>query len=414
MGFYKNSLGVEILRYLNHAGQVPRKNLYTPFIGYAYRYYARVVKQLIEEGYLSVTRYNRVNCVAITDKGKAQLTNLFSEDEEMSRNIQEEKKTAYTPKQKKRQKLVSDMEGLCQANGFWTSAADKPNLSTLMKGTQRTKDESFFEEAVNNGVYYSMGEIRSAYIEIIGKNEIANWTRLVGVLFFKGHLSFLYSVDKTLIKWMATNEQRSVNFIVNFLKMSPVITKYIHFFDHPTCIVCGEGMTMVPKLVTGRKWGRTDGDKNSERYKAKFATTHINSHNLSKVFCTAYYVPCNKAGVDIFRLASILSEPVRERAADSWFTNVQTAMRLNTLSYHQGVTTNGKHERVVYIPCVDLIELDFLKKQNTPCHIVTPKGTQQAIARTLGPLVLSIRSLEGEKLRYKQYDEYGAPVNLSP
>ena len=89
-------------------------------------------------------------------------------------------------------------------------------------------------------------------------------------------------------------------------------------------------------------------------------------------------------------------------------------MRLNTLSYHQGVTTNGKHERVVYIPCVDLIELDFLKKQNTPCHIVTPKGTQQAIARTLGPLVLSIRSLEGEKLRYKQYDEYGAPVNLSP
>ena len=101
MGFYKDSLGVEILRYLNHAGQVPRKNLYTPFIGYAYRYYARVVKQLIEEGYLSVTRYNRVNCVAITGKGKAQLTDLFSEDEEMSRNIQEEKKTAYTPKQKK-------------------------------------------------------------------------------------------------------------------------------------------------------------------------------------------------------------------------------------------------------------------------------------------------------------------------
>ena len=239
MGFYKDSLGVEILRYLNHAGQVPRKNLYTPFIGYAYRYYARVVKQLIEEGYLSVTRYNRVNCVAITDKGKAQLTDLFSEDEEMSRNIQEEKKTAYTPKQKKRQKLVSDMEGLCQANGFWTSAADKPSLIALMKGTKETKDENFFKEAVDNGVYYSMGEIRSTYIEVIGKNEIANWTRLIGVLFFKGHLSFLYSVDKTLIKWMATNEQRSVDFIINFLKMSPVITKYIQFFEHPTCIVCG-------------------------------------------------------------------------------------------------------------------------------------------------------------------------------
>lgn len=410
MGFYKDSLGIEVLRYLNHAGQIPRKNLYTPFVSYSYRYYARVVKELIKEGYVSVIRHARVNCVAITDAGKAQLYSMYSEDEDSMRIIKEEKTAAYTPKQKKRRKLVSDMEGLCQANDFIVSAADKPSLVDLM-GTPSTDVYEFFEEAIDNGVYYSMGEIRAAYIETLGKNEIANWTRLVGVLFFKGHLSFLYSVDKTLIQWMPINEQRSVDFILKFFRMSPVLTKSVRFYEHPTCIVCGEGMTMIPKLVTGRKWGRTDGDENAERYKAKFATSHINAHNLGKVFCTAYYSPCSKAGVDMFRLASMLSEPVRDHAAENWFQSVSTATRLNTLRYHQGVTLNGKRERVVYIPCVDLIELDFLKKQNTPCHVIAPKGTQEAISRTLGPLVLSIRSLEGEKLRFNRYNEFGAPAD---
>lgn len=409
MGFYKESLGVEILRYLNRAGQVPRKNLYTPFVEYSYRYYARVVQQLLHEGNVKIVRNNRINCVAITESGKAQLANLYADDKEKMRYIQEEKRIAYTSKQRKRQKLVSDMEGLCQANGFYISAADKPKLAELIHASSLDAYTSF-RQAVETGVYYSMNEIRSAYIEIIGKNELANWTRLIGILFFKGHLSFLYSIDKTLIQWMASNEQRSVDFILNFLRRSSAITQTVQFYEHPSCIICGEGMTMVPKLVTGRKWGRTDDDENAERYKAKCASTHINAHNLGKVFCTAYYVPCGKAGVNIFRLAAMLSEPMRERAADSWFTSVSTVTRLNTLSYHQGVTTNLKRERVVYMPCIDLIEFDFLRKQDTSCHIVVPKGFQQATARTLGPLVISIRSLEGEKLKFNPYDKHGAPI----
>lgn len=409
MGFYRDSLGVEILRYLNHAGQVPRKNLYTPFTGYSYRYYARVVKELIKDEYVEVKKYKRLNHISITESGKAQLASIYSEDEEMINNIKREKKTAYNPKQKKRQKLVSDVEGLCKANGFLMGEDEKPSLVDLM-GTSNSDASEFFGEAVDIGVYYSMGEVRKAFIEINGKNEIANWTRLVGVVFFKGHLSFLYSVDRSLIKWLAVNEMRSVNFICNFFLSSHVIKKYVKIDNERTCIVCGEGMTMIPKIVTGRKWGRTDGDKNSERYRAKIAASHINAHNLSKVYITAYYVPCNSAGVDIFRLATILSETTRNRAAENWFNSVNTAVKLNTLKYHQGVTTNDKRERVVYIPCIDLIELDYLKSQGTPCHIVAPKGTQEAISRTLGPLVLSVHSLEGERLVYNFYDENGAPI----
>ena len=414
MGHYKDSLGIEILKHLNKSGRIPRKNLYTPFVSYSYRYYARVVQQLLEEGCVKVERFGRRNCISITEVGTEVLAEMYEDDDEEAQAIQSEKAKARSAKARKRKKLVADVEGLCVANGFLVSAQEKPSLLELAhadEGSDMADElEEEFSDAMQAGVYYSTRELRSAYIAALGKNEIANWTRLVGIVLYKGNLSFLYSVDKTLIKWLPANEKRTVDFLIDFLRKIKIVSRHVVFEKHPICMVCGEGMTMVPKIVTGRKWGRTDSDKNSERYKAKLAATHINSHNLAKIYSAAYYVPVNKTGVDMFRLAAVLSEATREQLANHWFSELRTATRLMTLRYHQGVTTNGKRERVVYIPCIDLIELEYLAQQGTPCHVVAPKGTQQAISRVLGTLVLSIRSLEGERLHYNSF-ENGAPVN---
>lgn len=410
MKLYKASLGEEILRYLNKTGRIPRKNLYTPFIGYSYRYYARVVQKMIDEDWIRVERYNRKNHIAITEKGKAQLQSAYIDDKKEVDTIQQESAKPRSKKQQKRKKLVADIEGLCVANDFLVTCQEKPSLLEIMRSHDDEAVAAIFHSAVNHGLYYSTTELRKAYIEIIGKNEIANWSRLVGILFFKGHLTFLYSVDKTLIQWMPTNEKRSVDFLLNFLKRSPIITSEIQFEKYPYCIVAGEGMSMIPKLVTGRKWGRTYGSQNTERYRAKFAASHINAHNLAKVFCAAYYAPVAKSGVDMFRLVSMLSDSTRDQIADIWFDKIKTADRIKSMRYQQGVTTNNKHERVVYLPAIDLIELEYLVKQNVPCHIVAPKGTQEAISRVMGPLVLSIRSLDGEKLQYTKYNSYGAPA----
>lgn len=412
MAFYKNGLGIEILRYLNKCGRLPRKNLAVPFSAYSYRYYARVVQQLIAKEYIAVERYGGVYCVNITEAGKTQLLETFRDDQEESKTIKKEKSTAKTTKEKRRAKLVADVEGLCLANGIIVDPVEKLSLVELM-GTQTKENHEKFAKQIKDGIYYSIRELRSAYMEVMGKSEIANWTRLVGILFLKGHLSFLYSVDKKLIQWMSTNEKRSVEFILAFLKRSETISEFISFEEYPSCIVCGSGMSMIPKLVTGRKWGRTDGKENTERYRAKFAATHINAHNLNKVFCAAYYVTCNKYGIDHFRLAAMLSQNIRDTICNDWFSHINTATFLRTLRYHQGVTTNGRHERVAYIPCVDLIELEFLANQGTPCHIIAPKGTQEAISRVMGPLIISFRSLEGELLPFRKYNKDGSPVDPS-
>lgn len=414
MAFYQNSLGLQILQHLNRSGQMPRKNLYTPFVSYAYEYYRQVVQKLIEDGYIQISKdkRKRINCVSITAKGQEELLKHHNSSKEEAETIKKETGKAKTPKEKKRAKLVADVEGLCIANDFLVSAAEKPSFASLFSDDECVAEE--FAQAVEQGVYYTTKEIRDAYISLIGKNEIANWTRLIGVLFRNRSIFFLYSVDKVLIKWMASCEERTVGSIIDFIKRSGIITDNILILPAQTCVVCGEGMTMIPKIVTGRKWGRTREGENSERYRKKAAASSINSHNLSKVFCVAYYVPGNKTGVEMFNYATGLTEQNKERLADNWFNSITTAIRLKTLSYHQGVTTNNKNERVVFIPCVDLIELEFLKGQNVPCHMIVPKGTEQGIARVMGPLILSMRSITGEILSFERYDETGAPLNADP
>lgn len=315
------------MQYLAASGAVPRKNLYTPFVGYAYRYYARVIKRLLDEGYLELFRQGRLNHVKITPKGEGVLKDKLEDDVQFL-----PKNKTGTAKRKRRQSLVADVIGLCEANGMVISAAAKPNLAQLYGSAPEEKKKDFVAQ-LEKGIFYSSGEIRQAYMQVMGNNEIANWSRLVGIVLLKDNLTFIYSVNQSLIKWMAGSEDRTVRFIIQFLRKSELLQSQIRFFEHPSCIVCGRGMSMIPKIVTGRKWGRVSEDDGSERYKAKIARDHINSHNLAKVFSAAYFVTADRNGVENFRFAALLNEDVKERLCDQWFSSVATATRVKPNSH---------------------------------------------------------------------------------
>lgn len=401
MRLFDDALALAILEYLASTGGVPRKNLYTPFVGYAYRYYAKTVKRLLDEGYLEIYRYERINHIHLTKEGKAALA-----DKEKDVLIREPK--SNSAKKKRRQALVVDVVGLCEANEIAVCEAEKPKLAQLFAKPISEETETFFKSKLKTGIFYSSGDIRQAYMQIMGKNEIANWSRLVGIVLLGRSLTFVYSVNRSLIKWMAGSEDRTVKFIIQFLLKSELIRSCIKFYEHPWCIVCGRGFSMVPKIVTGRKWGRVSEDENSERYKARFARDHINAHNLAKVFGAAYYVTSDRRGVDDFKFAAMLNVDTRERLCDKWFSETNTVTRVTAFGKHQGLSS--KRERVVYMPYIDLIELEYYKKQGEPCHFVIPAGTQESVSRVMGPLLLSARSLKGKVLTYKRYDSMGALV----
>lgn len=401
MRLYDDTLALAILEYLAPTGGVPRKNLYTPFVGYAYRYYAKTVKRLLDEGYLEVYRYERINHIRLTKEGRAALA---AKEE----NVVFREPKSNSAKKKRRQSLVVDVVGLCEANGVAVREAEKPELAQLFAKPISEEAETLFKNRLKTGIFYSSGDIRQAYMQIIGKNEIANWSRLVGIVLLGRSLTFVYSVNRTLIKWMAGSEDRTVKFIIQFLLKSELIRSCIKFYEHPWCIVCGRGFSMVPKIVTGRKWGRVSEDENSEKYKARFARDHINAHNLAKVFGAAYYVTSDRRGVDDFKFAAMLNVDIRERLCDKWFSETAAVTRIAAFGYHQGLTS--KQERVVYMPYIDLIELEYYKKQGEPCHFVIPAGTQESVSRVMGPLLISARSLTGAALSYKRYDAMGALI----
>lgn len=410
MRFVADALSVRLLEHLAKVGEIPRKTLYTAFSEtYNYRYYARTVKRLIDEGYIDTGKRNSMVHVRLSQKGEHALTSMFDGKEETPQIAQH----PTNRQEQNRMVLVADVIALCKANGFRTDEDEKPLLRDLYQIPVSASIREEFVDAVNDGVYYSSRELRSAYMDVMGNNEIANWTRLIGILLYKGTLSFLYSTGGKLIKWMPTNEDRTVKFITAFLSQSDIISDTITFYPYPSCIICGKGYTMIPKIVMGRRWGRIEpDDKFIERSRAHIAKNHINSHNLAKVFCAAYYVSADASGTRNFRLASVLSEAKKNQICNDWFRkNSEYAMRSQSRKFYQGITV-AKHEGVVFMPYIDLIELEYYKKQGDPCHFIIPKGTQDAVSRVMGPLLLSAQTVNHETLQYKKYDQYGAAINI--
>ena len=149
-----------------------------------------------------------------------------------------------------------------------------------------------------------------------------------------------------------------------------------------------------------------------EKLKSVLAVNHANAHNFAKVFSAAYYVSNDKRGIESFRLAAMMTRERSEELCDKWYGEVPSVTRVRAFGYHLGLTS--KRERVTYMPNIDLIELEYYKKQGEPMHFVIPMGTQEAISRVMGSLLLSAQSLKGNRLKYNPYDKRGAPVKAQP
>ena len=409
MKLYKGSLMLQILVRLNSTGPIPRKKMKLYFEdSYDYIYYTKSMKKLIDAGYVEVYRNKRLNYIRITESGMAALLGK-SED---PKAVKRETVVTRDKQEEKRQQLVNDVKGLCAACGIKTDeASGRVDIERLLTKEVEEETEREFLENLDTGIFYTTGELRKAYKERYGENEIANWTRLVGVVLRNHTISYVYGVNDSLIKWLPVCESRTVDFIQRMLGEVPVISKAVQLDQRPNSIICGKSWAMIPKLVYGRKSGSNKEEDGVvvNGMRAKNARDHINAYNLAKVYSSAFYASVNDRGVSAFNLGTLLSDETREALCDRYFAEREDATRLKSVKGNLGVTKTG--ERVYYMPCVDLIELERIKNQGKAGHVVCQKGTQEGIARVLGPLMISVRDLEGNLLEYGSYDKNGNPLD---
>lgn len=393
-----NTLRYEILSYLNKVGGIPRKNLYTPFAQSNYKYYARTLTEMINEGEVEVYRYKQLNHVRITEAGKSHLSE--GKIEEVKQSVEGQQENPKSKKAEKRLSLVNDVRGLCEGCGFLVD--EKPNLVSLYSNDDEYLREEW-DKAENQGVFYTMGEIRKAYMAIRGQNELMNMARLIGVVILKGHLSYVYAIGNNLIKWLDANERRTIENIENFLFDIEPIRSCLKDTTK-NAIIVGRGYAMIPKLVTGRRFGKIE-EENKERFRAVIAKDHINAHNLGKVFDCAYYVQASRQGISPFRVAALLSKDTREYVINQWYDTASGITRVKAYKYTQGI--NGGMEKVIYLPFIDLIELEYYRNQGEAAHFVVDKTLSEAVSRCLGPLWITMRDFQGNRLTSRRYDRNG-------
>jgi len=408
MIIYENALAQNVLEYLYGAGYVMRKNLYTPFVKFNYKYYASIVNRLVKEEYIETIKINGKVHLQITEKGVYELTEKYIEKDKSLNDIQA--LNLNKSRTEKRKVIVADVVGLCMASGIISDPQEKPPLEELLNIYNRNlPDEKRreYELLLMSGVFYSTGEIRTANKNIFGESEIANWTRLVGVVFMAPNVTYIYSVDRSLIKWVVTNERKAIYTMNILFTHSNFLSEIIRFNRKPSCIVCGKGFAMIPKLIYGRKWGKLYEGKKDEMLD-RIANVHINARNLSEIFESAYYVTTDRHGVACFLTTLQLDKNSKEEQCETWFEKSDRGIHISHFGFYQGVSE--KKERIVYMPYIDLIELQYYKKQSIPCRLVIPKGTQEAISRVMGEYVISMESLAGEQLKYSNYDRTGAKI----
>ena len=412
MKVYSNSTRKEILVYLNSIHSIKRKDLSFHFPQIAYRNFARALKSLIDDGDVEVFRYKKINHVRITSLGIKKLKEQESVRNETEKTRKDALYKSNTQKRKKRQAINNTTIGMCKSANVVVDEKEKPKLINLFdkyaeKNAEPSPEfeKSLFVKNLSNGIFYSSGEIRELMNILKTAEAISNKSRLIGIVFKDNRLLFIYTINDTLIHWEPTEEARTVKIIQETLILSQTIQNNITMYVKPDCIVIGKGFGMIPRLIKARKSGSIIENKHINDIQNNIAKNNINAKNLGMVFDSAYYVPVNKKGIELFKEAIISSKEHKDQKADKWFESVKNANRIKSKNYYQGFTQ--KMENMAYLSTIDLIEIDYLQKQNVEMHLVAPDGTAEALSRVFGPKLKSVRNYYGKKLSYNEYDKNG-------
>lgn len=415
MKIYTGSLASKLLEYLYTTPEVARKRLYIPFAAeYEYTSYSKVVKRLLEEEYVELFRKDELNYIRLTVKGKKAIE---EKDKEKAKALKSEKPNTSTRQRANRARQVANVIALCTANGIALNGAEKPKLGQLLKPPD-TMGTQTLQELAAKGIFYSVSEIRAAIQEVYGKNDALKLSRLVGIILYGKNLTFVYSIGQSVIKWNATNEMKMVELIRRYFSLSTILKGTVDPQKKSICLICGESYSAVPKIVSGSSWGTWNDDSRTspkEYFRKRAAGEWLTAKNLAKVFSRAYFVCSGVQDIPYFLSAVMMDEQTTMVVATDWWNNnISNATHITTMGYFQGLTTNGKGEIVALSILVDIIELSYYRARNKPMHIIiSQRGAKDAIAKILGPNLLSIRTTMGEKLSTNQYDENGLLIKTA-
>lgn len=209
------------------------------------------------------------------------------------------------------------------------------------------------------------------------------------------------------MKWIISYEKRRVSVITALLQNSNAATESQDFQTacaiQPKSIIIGKTCAMIPKIITGDKYG-----KNIKRAgEATITNKLMTLANLEEVYKHNYFVPTDTLGVELLSRTVTLTRDDLNQMIEMWLSEMTDKHTTIEAREYVEAYINDEESKTLVFPIIELEELVFQKAVKEKYHIVCERGTQDGISRAMGNKVIDFKDMNNESMPAHKYDDDG-------
>lgn len=398
----------QIILFLASNGETSKKELRLPFSYISNSWFSQKYRQLIADGYIEEHKGSSFTRVRLTRKGFAYVKQEYP-DREIAKNAG---KNDYN--KRRRKKVISSCRALFAGAGICVSGKRKPPLTDLCSNVVKIQSaaESLFDAALKDGIFYSSGELKALALHLNGADDVSYNARMVGVLFFRHDVFYVYAINGKLSQAYASSENRMVQFIGNCLSNIPAFSRFADRLDTKNsvrrCLVVGTPRGTMTKMFYGTGHGTdtlaSDVSAAAMKRLDRWKMSHLTYKNLSSLFSSVFFVPGNAAGVAELRVINGAAGNYRELARKT-----VAGMKLTPTGACRELCWEPETEtNIIPMPYVDMRELDeyyrYLNNRSETATVIAPHAYKDPLSRcfreTLGKFIDCDTMQEEDVFRY--------------
>lgn len=171
----------------------------------------------------------------------------------------------------------------------------------------------------------------------------------------------------------------------------------------PKSVIIGKTCAMIPKIITGNKYGKVVENASRSTITDKLMTLA----NLEQVYACNYFVPTNTLGVELLSRTVTLTRSDLNSMIEMWLSEMTE--RYTTVSSREYVEAyiEDQEDKTLIFPIIELEELVFQKASKERYHIVCERGTQDGISRVMGKKLIDFKDMNNTPMPAHKYDDYG-------
>lgn len=337
----------KLLVYLYGVDSIQHKQLAIALSDIPYQCVTKALRAAKKHGYVEVFMRDESRYVRISPDGLKYIRSTQKDA------LDVDKRAAMKRRIKGEQGRLTRVETtlcMCRAAGIQPAKEAGIKLIDVLNSEQDASQSFMSDFFYDKGLLFLSDEI-SATIKAsstMGEEYTLGQSRLVGIVINRTGITFLYCTLDKLMRWVVSYEQRRVSAVMELLKSSSLAATDEDFATicnmSPKCIVIGKTCAIVPKIITGDKYGKAIDS--TDIIKTHNATRLLTLTNLEQVYKYSYFVPTSSIGVELLTRTAALTRNELNEMISVWLDEMaESHTTVTTGRYGPNTRDSGPCQR---------------------------------------------------------------------